>query len=154
MYNLGGAASKEETLPYMDDQVLPMWRKIEILFETMLAPNGKTRSLTKLAESAGVALNSISRMKTGRIEDPRFSNVLRIAEFFDISLDYFACRTEEECSYFLEQERRRQRTMPVIATRVRELSSGVMAELENMIKYIDMIQREDDGETTPSDPDA
>lgn len=130
---------------------LPLWRQLEILFDTVPAPDGKPYSLTEIAAATGVALNTLSRLKTGRIEDPRLSTLLILTKFFNISLDYFNCRTETACYQFLQQELHRHSTMPEIALRVREMSSDVMAELQRMVTYIESLQEGDDA-TLPTQP--
>ncbi len=122
---------------------LPLWRQLEILFDTVPAPDGKSYSLTEVAAATGIALNTLSRLKTGRIEDPRLSTLLILMNFFHLSLDYFTCQTETACYQFLQQELHRRSTMPEIALRVREMSSDVMAELQRMVTYIDSLQEED-----------
>ena len=119
---------------------LPLARKFEILLDEAAATHGRSRSMTALSEDTGIALNTLSRLKTGRIEDPRLSTLRLIAGFFDISLDYFSCRTEAGCFEFLKDERRRRSTVPEIATRVRAMSDDVVSEIEKMVDYIRLLE--------------
>jgi transcriptional regulator with XRE-family HTH domain len=119
---------------------LPLARKFEILLDEAAAAHGRSHSMTALSEDTGLALNTLSRLKTGRIEDPRLSTLRLIAGFFDISLDYFSCRTEDACFEFLKDERRRRSTVPEIATRVREMSGEVMEEVNKMVDYNRMLE--------------
>ena len=119
---------------------LALSKKFQLLFNSVMAPDSSSHTLTEVSETTGIALNTLSRLKTGRIEDPRLSTLLLISNFFGISLDYFRCQTEEDCVQFLMEEQRRHSTVPQIALRVREMSHDVLAEIGKMVDYIEYLE--------------
>ena len=94
----------------MTTEPLPLAIKFEILVDNFTAPDGSLYSLTEVSEATGVAINTLSRIKTGRIADPRLSTLISIIDFYGISLDYFNCKTVEDCYRFLSNQTRRQQT--------------------------------------------
>jgi transcriptional regulator with XRE-family HTH domain len=127
----------------LNETTCPLWKKFEILFDTVPGPDGRPYTLTDLSETTGLAINSLSRLKTGRIEDPRLSTMMIIVEFYGISLDYFKCNTVNECYQFLQDELRRRKTVPQIALRVRAMSEDVLAEVQKMVAYIEQLETDE-----------
>ena len=49
-------------------------------------------SQADLARATGIATSNIAYIVNGKVKDPRFDSVIRIARALDVSLDYLAGR--------------------------------------------------------------
>lgn len=122
--------------------LFPLCRQLEILFEIMLDPDGRPYSLTELAKATDLTLNTVSRLKTGRITDPRLSTLIAICDFFGVGLDYFNCTSEAECYQVLAQINHKHERLPEIVTRVRGMTHDIIGEIERFRAYIDQLDEQ------------
>lgn len=87
--------------------------QFRILVETLTAPDGTAYKLSTIAQAIDVSEQSLAYLLDGRTQYPRLNTLRRLCRFYDISLDYFACTSEAECSAFLVQ-RAAQNASPMI----------------------------------------
>lgn len=76
---------------------------LRILIQTIPAPDGNAYDITAIAKATGLSAQSLLYMLDGRTNNPRLDSLRSICRFYNISLDYFECRSEEECRSFLAQ---------------------------------------------------
>jgi transcriptional regulator with XRE-family HTH domain len=86
----------------LDDQ-FPFREQLRLLIQTIPAPDGSEYDITAIANATGLSAQSLLYMLDGRTSNPRLDSLRNICWFYDISLDYFECSSEEECRSFLAQ---------------------------------------------------
>jgi len=79
------------------------WREVIGLFCSRLRELRKGRGLTqkRLAEIMGLNINTIAQYERGNRE-PKFDTLCKLADFFDVSLDYLLGRQRHDKYSFLE----------------------------------------------------
>lgn len=136
----------------MTETIPSLARRVELLFECVTHPDGRPYTYDEIRRIADVDPSTISRLRTGRILDPTFSNVARIARAFDVSLDYFVLDTDEanlrrylsssvEREKELEQMRSHERQqidkrVQVLAHRASHLDEDGIEAVVGMINYV------------------
>ncbi|MEO8396274.1 MAG: XRE family transcriptional regulator [Chloroflexota bacterium] len=88
----------------MSDEGLPFQRQFSILLETVRQPDGQPYSTAMIARATGLSEQSLLYLLDGRSVSPRLDTLRRLCHFYDISLDYFDCETEESCRAYLAKE--------------------------------------------------
>lgn len=71
-------------------------------FNELVSPRGV---MARLSKSTGISAGLLSNYKNGT--DPQLTNAVKIADFFDISLDYLAGREEPDALIFSDAETQR-----------------------------------------------
>lgn len=79
----------------------PFREHLRILIQTLAAPDGNAYDITTIASATDLSAQSLLYMLDGRTNNPRLDSLRRICRFYNISLDYFECSSEEECRSFL-----------------------------------------------------
>lgn len=69
----------------------------------------------ELAEIIGVKRSTISSYETNAIT-PSFDIAIKLADFFNVSLDYLACRTKEPFNISMQNKLTRELVTAVITT--------------------------------------
>ena len=87
----------------MIDNPFPFREQLRILIQTIPAPDGNAYNITTIANATGLSAQSLLYMLDGRTNNPRLESLRSICRFYNISLDYFECSSEEECRSFLAQ---------------------------------------------------
>ena len=87
----------------MLDDTFPFREQLRILIQTLPAPDGNAYDIPTIATATDLSAQSLLYMLDGRTNNPRLGSLRRICRFYNISLDYFECSSEEECRSFLAQ---------------------------------------------------
>ena len=106
----------------MLDDPFPFREQLRILIQTLAAPDGNAYNITAIASATDLSAQSLLYMLDGRTNNPRLDSLRRICRFYNISLDYFECSSEEECRSFLAQN-----TAHLASPLVREIDQNAEA---------------------------
>ncbi len=87
----------------MLDDPFPFREQLRILIQTLPDRDGNAYDITAIASATDLSAQSLLYMLDGRTNNPRLDSLRRICRFYNISLDYFECSSEEECRSFLAQ---------------------------------------------------
>lgn len=87
----------------MLDDPFPFREQLRILIQTIPASDGNAYGISIIAKVTGLSAQSLVYMLDGRTNNPRLDSLRRICRFYNISLDYFKCNSEEKCRGFLAQ---------------------------------------------------
>ena len=130
---------------------LPVADQLKILFDAVRHPDGRPYTLQEVSEATGVALATISHMRSGRIQNPLLSTLREIARFFDVPLRYFEAKTPEECYGLLTQENTALPLVNEIAFRASSLSPRAQRDILTLIKWVQAAeqQRKTGGDVPP-----
>lgn len=79
--------------------------QVNILFDMLKRADGKPYTFPDVSEKASINLATLSKLKSGNLTNPTLITLRRLAKFFDIQLDYFDCRSADECRTYLAQRR-------------------------------------------------
>lgn len=88
----------------MLDDPFPFREQLQILIQSIPAPTGGVYDIPAIAKATGLSAQSLLYMLDGRTNNPRLDSLRSICRFYNISLDYFECRSEEACRSFLAQQ--------------------------------------------------
>ena len=88
----------------MSDEGLPFQHQFSILLETVRDPDGQPYNTGAIARATGLSEQSLLYLLDGRSAYPRLDTLRRLCRFYNISLDYFDCETEENCRAYLAKE--------------------------------------------------
>lgn len=131
--------------------------QVNILFDTMTDPEGKSYTMQQVSSVVNVSLAGLSRMRSGEITNPSITTLKQICKFFDISLDYFQCYSEEDCRAYLRQAdsrivRKRIEDLPPplnaqVFLRSMGLSDEAQRDLLAILKWVRAADQTDEDET-------
>ena len=96
---------KTEDLP----QPLSLQAQIRVLLDYG-RPEHPEPSLSELAEATGLSDQTWANLLQGKSTNPRLNTLLALCQYFDVSLDYFACTSEDACRTYLYAHRLRDRS--------------------------------------------
>ena len=88
-------------------------------------------SLNELAEATGLSDQTWANLLQGKSTNPRLNTLLALCQYFGVSLDYFACTSEEACRTYLYAHRLRDRS-PLI-TDIETAASGLSPQGERNV---------------------
>lgn len=117
---------------------MPVAQQVNILFEVLLRSDGKPYSVLDLSIKAGMSTGTISRLRTGGIENPGIWTLQKVCDFFGIPLAYFDCKSPEECRAFLLQHTAKEYKSPTLIYFLRSqgLSDKGVNHILDAISYI------------------
>lgn len=117
---------------------LPLAKQLNILFDTVLHPDGRPYTLQEVSKATGVSVGAISHMRTGRITNPQLSTIREIAHFFEVPLRYFETQTVEDCYALLmpATEPEERRPLHEISFRAMSLSPKAQRDILTIIKWV------------------
>ncbi len=81
----------------------PFRDQLRILIDALPSPDGSSYTLAAIAQATNLTEKSIRYMLSGRTQNPHLDTLRHLCRFYQISLDYFECNSEEECRAFLGQ---------------------------------------------------
>ncbi len=93
------------------DQSISVAQQIRLLLEW--SEQQQHHTLREVAQAAGISTQALANILDGEAPDPRLNTLRGLCDFFQISLDYFACRTKEACQTYLAR-RTIQQSSPTI----------------------------------------
>jgi transcriptional regulator with XRE-family HTH domain len=133
------------------DEFLPIADQLNILFEMRRNPEGRPYTLYEVSTATGVSLSTISQMRTGRIQNPQLNTVRAMAQFFNVTLQYFETASVEACYALLNAGRPDQpQPMSEVAFRASNLSQKSQKDLLTIIRWIRAAeQQSESGELPP-----
>lgn len=131
---------------------LPVSEQLNILFDTVRHPVGRSYTLQEVSEATGVSLGTISQMRAGHIKNPQLNTLRALCRFFHVPLRYFETRTAEECYGILAGETKTDAApLNEIAFRASGLSPRSQRDILTVIKWLQAAeqQRDDEGDLPP-----
>lgn len=130
---------------------LSLAKRVALLFECITHPDGRRYTYDDVRRLGNVDPSTISRIRTGRILDPAFSNIAGMASAFGVSLDYFSLEANEaELRHYLmtnhseqyitqlrERDRhQRAKSIETLAHRASYLDEAGIQAVVGMINYV------------------
>jgi transcriptional regulator with XRE-family HTH domain len=123
----------------MPQETIALEKMVDLLFEFGEA-QGMEITYQGIARVTGIAWNNIRKIRLGENNNPSLHTIQALSDYFGVKLDYFNCRTEDECRDYLGRlaEKDISGQMDTIGVKMR--SSGVSMEglqaLQAMIDYV------------------
>ena len=93
------------------DQTITVAHQIRLLLDW--SERRRHHTLREVAQAAGISTQALTNILDGEAPDPRLNTLRGLCDFFQISLDYFACHTQEACLNYLAR-RTVQQSSPTI----------------------------------------
>ena len=87
------------------NEYLPLAQQINLLFEHIKNPDDQIYTLKEVSEATGISLPSLSQLRNGKNVNPQLSTLRALCHFFNVPLNYFESRSEEECLVFIAEGR-------------------------------------------------
>lgn len=116
---------------------------IAFLFDTIRHPNGEVYTLQEVADQLDISPATIHQLRTGRIKNPTLPTLKELGRFFNVPLNFFECRTYDECHRVLGAERiELSPGAAKIAFRASQLSPKSQEDLLNIIAWVEAAERE------------
>lgn len=81
------------------DPKITIAQQIRLLLEW--SERRQHHTLREVAQAVGISTQALTNILDGEAPDPRLSTLRAICNFFQVSLDYFACLTQEACQNYL-----------------------------------------------------
>ncbi|MDX2137280.1 MAG: helix-turn-helix transcriptional regulator [Chloroflexota bacterium] len=134
-------------LPY-----LAFAEQLRVLFETKRHPDRRSFTLQEVSAGTGIAMATLSHMRTGKIKNPQLSSVRELCRFFAVPLRYFETTTLEECYAVLTADS--ADSLPMlneIAFRATHLSPEAQEDILQIIKWAQTAEQSN-GSDDPSPP--
>ena len=105
--------------------------QVNILFEMVRRPDGKPHTSFEVCEQINIGNSTMSQLRNGLSENPNLATLRKICDFFGIQLNYFDCRTAEECVAYLKKYKPQKLEIPQIVVLLK--SQGLS---EKSVNYI------------------
>lgn len=83
----------------MADQTITVAQQIRLLLDC--SERRRHHTLREVAHAAGISTQALGNILDGEAADPRLNTLRGLCDYFQISLDYFACLTHEACLNYL-----------------------------------------------------
>ena len=123
----------------MSPETVSLNKMVDLLFEFGEA-QGMETTYQGIARVTGIAWNNIRKIRLGENSNPSLNTIQALSDYFGVKLDYFNCRTEEECRTYLGRLAESDINEQVDDIHVKMRSSGVSMEglqaLQAMIDYV------------------
>jgi transcriptional regulator with XRE-family HTH domain len=120
-------------------ETISLDKMVDLLFEFGEA-QGMETTYQGIARITGIAWNNIRKIRLGENNNPSLHTIQALSDYFGVKLDYFNCRTEEECRDYLGRLAEKDISGQMDTIEVRMRSSGVSMEglqaLQAMIDYV------------------
>lgn len=116
--------------------------QLRILFETRQHQEGRNYTLQEVSEATGIALATLSQMRTGKIKNPQLNTVRQLCRFFAVPMRYFETKTVEECYAILtDGNDDATLTLNEIAFRATHLSPQAQEDVLQIIKWVQVAEQ-------------
>ncbi|MDX2137275.1 MAG: helix-turn-helix transcriptional regulator [Chloroflexota bacterium] len=140
-----------------ESDFLTFAEQINVLFSARMHTTGRAYTLHDVSEGTGIAVATLSQMRTGRIKNPQLSTLRALCSFFQIPLRYFETRTVEECFALLQQpatDDTKLGELNEIAFRVTHLSPEAQQDILTIIRWVQTAEQryKQGGDTLPPFP--
>jgi transcriptional regulator with XRE-family HTH domain len=116
---------------------LPVSEQLNILFEAVAHPTGRSFTMQEVSDEIDVSLATLSQLRTGKIKNPQLHTLREICRFFNIPLRYFETRSAEECYAILAGDQD-ESISPIneIAFRATHLSPKSQRDVLTIIQWV------------------
>jgi transcriptional regulator with XRE-family HTH domain len=127
-----------------DQEPLPLKDLINFLFANVLHPDGRPYLTQEVAEHVRISNATINQLRTGRNKNPTVPTLQEIGRFFNVPLNYFDCKSQDECYEVLNASRSEHASgiAAEIAFRATDLSPQGQEDILKMILYVQAAERE------------
>lgn len=128
----------------MKDEDKPLIaQQLDLLFETKLNEDDKPYTLTDVAEATGLVVQTMSKVKVGKVKHPSFDLLATIARFFAIPVDYFACQSIQSSLAYLARHLNERESI-LLRTRVDKMAAELQTRAYHLKNYIDLLEERED----------
>jgi transcriptional regulator with XRE-family HTH domain len=114
-------------------------RQVDLLFEHG-REQGKDVTYQAIGDATGESWTNILKIRKGDNTNPGLRVVQAIASYFEVGLDYFDCKTEEECRVYLAGLSGEGLLDDIVKMRSHNISPKALLTLEAMIKYVQEVE--------------
>jgi transcriptional regulator with XRE-family HTH domain len=122
---------------------LPLKDLVNFLFDTIRHPDGRPYTTQEVADKLSISPATINQMRTGRSRNPTLPTLREVCRFFDISMDFFQCRSYDECYALLTEDRTQDSPQAAeIAFRASVLSPKSQEDILRIITWVEAAERE------------
>lgn len=121
------------------DQVT-LARMVELLF-SYASSQGVDVTYEDVSRGTGIAWNNVRKIRLGENTNPSLRTIQALADYFGVNLDYFNCKTEEECQEYLAGIARAGAEDALIRMREATESGKGLGEREALQALIDYVKR-------------
>ena len=100
--------------------------------------------MREIARAADLSTQGLTNIFDGTTPDPRLEPLRNLCRLFQVSLDYFSCRTEAECRAYLMQ-RLIEHSTPIlqqIAVESQQLSPRGRDNVMVVLQWLEMSQND------------
>lgn len=136
-----------------DKSVKPIAVKdlLDFLFKHIHHPEGRPYTVTEVADATGLSYVTIYTLLQGRSKKPTLPTVQALCDFFGVALNFFECRSYDECYAVLESSRNSENEstseksspqLGEIIFRAQDLSPEGQQDLLTLIKWVQAAERE------------
>jgi transcriptional regulator with XRE-family HTH domain len=120
---------------------------VSLLFEYGKEVTGRKVTNQLVADSTGMAVNTVRGLRIGEITNPGYRTLKAVADFFGIGLGYFNCLTEEECRQYIanlsapqEAPGLRMRSLPVKVEK--DDQDQLLQTLQDIVERIEKLEEQ------------
>jgi transcriptional regulator with XRE-family HTH domain len=115
-------------------------KKLNDLFLNRVKPDGRPYTHQEVAEATGLGPSTISRLRSGKENNPAFNTIYKLARFFGVPISFFADDMAD--SVFDYQEGEGVLELNQIAFRSLHLDQRDLDVITEMLKYIAELKQE------------
>lgn len=119
-----------------EDQSLAFSTLLNLLFEHVRDGDGQTFTDVTVAKATGMSASSLSALRRNITNNPRLDNVKALANFFGVSLNYFAAQDLQEGISLIANSRHQNQVDAELATRLTNLSDEARDDLERILAWV------------------
>ena len=105
--------------------------QVNILFEMVRRPDGKPYTSLEVCDRINIGNSTMSQLRNGLSMNPNLVTLRKICDFFKVQLNYFDCRTSEECLAYLKKYKPQEWETPQITVLLK--SQGLS---EKSVNYV------------------
>lgn len=118
---------------------LPFAEQLRLLLEQGLSDN-TVLTLSEISEATGLSDQTLANLLQGKSINPRLTTLRALCQYFDISLDYFACTSEKACLAYLFVHRHRKHSPEL--TEIEAITERISTRGQNnVLSLMELMQR-------------
>lgn len=131
---------RQKLMPSSPKNQVTLARMVDLLF-SYAASQGVEVAYEDISRSTGIAWNNVRKIRLGENTNPSLRTIQAIADYFGINLDYFNCKTEEECQAYLSGLVQAEAEDALVKMREAVESGKSLGEREALQALIDYVKR-------------
>lgn len=125
------------------NEALELKDLVNFLFDTIRRADGETYTIQEVADELDISPATIHQLRTGRIKNPTLPTLKELGRFFKVPLNFFECRTYDECHQVLGAEGMKLTPGTAkIAFRASKLSPKSQRDILKIIAWVEAAERE------------